>query len=176
MQASKADKNSSKFANSQFPSNWWLFPYVKPSNFVVFSLYLQLMHIFLSEQKMPEGSWKCEKCNNINYPFRTKCNRQNCGADKPADSKKSPSPTADENDQVRCVKHFFCISTSILKSLWRSVTYMDSNIFYILFEPFMLTDQLRLKFPALFRSLFFFSVMVFDLAYYFLFLSLNCIL
>ncbi|KAE8687380.1 hypothetical protein F3Y22_tig00111022pilonHSYRG00630 [Hibiscus syriacus] len=21
---------------------------------------------------MPEGSWKCEKCSNINYPFRTK--------------------------------------------------------------------------------------------------------
>ncbi|XP_022733085.1 ranBP2-type zinc finger protein At1g67325-like isoform X2 [Durio zibethinus] len=52
-----------------------------------------------SKQKMPEGSWKCEKCSNINYPFRTKCNRQNCGADKPAESKKSPSPTANENDQ-----------------------------------------------------------------------------
>ncbi|KAH0991930.1 hypothetical protein GBA52_003413 [Prunus armeniaca] len=52
-----------------------------------------------AEQKMPEGSWKCEKCNNINYPFRTKCNRQNCGADKPAESKKSPSPAQDENDQ-----------------------------------------------------------------------------
>jgi hypothetical protein len=52
---------------------------------------------------MPEGSWKCEKCNNINYPFRTKCNRQNCGADKPAESKESPSPTPDEN-QVCGVK------------------------------------------------------------------------
>ncbi|TYH25265.1 hypothetical protein ES288_A03G155100v1 [Gossypium darwinii] len=52
-----------------------------------------------SKQKMPEGSWKCEKCSNINYPFRTKCNRQNCGAEKPAESKKSPSPTANENDQ-----------------------------------------------------------------------------
>ncbi|XWS22769.1 hypothetical protein CRYUN_Cryun29cG0064900 [Craigia yunnanensis] len=51
------------------------------------------------EQKMPEGSWKCEKCSNINYPSRTKCNRQNCGADKPAESKNSPSPTANENDQ-----------------------------------------------------------------------------
>lgn len=49
---------------------------------------------------MPEGSWKCEKCNNINYPFRTKCNRQNCGADKPAESNKSPSPTPDEDNQV----------------------------------------------------------------------------
>ncbi|KAL4346711.1 hypothetical protein GQ457_17G000770 [Hibiscus cannabinus] len=52
-----------------------------------------------SKQKMPEGSWKCEKCSNINYPFRTKCNRQNCGAEKPDESKKSPSPTANENDQ-----------------------------------------------------------------------------
>ncbi|TYG80031.1 hypothetical protein E1A91_D02G176800v1 [Gossypium mustelinum] len=52
-----------------------------------------------SKQKMPEGSWKCEKCSNINYPFRTKCNRQNCGTEKPAESKKSPSPTVNENDQ-----------------------------------------------------------------------------
>ncbi|KAF6170361.1 hypothetical protein GIB67_001960 [Kingdonia uniflora] len=28
---------------------------------------------------MLEGSWKCEKCHNMNYPFSTKCNRQNCG-------------------------------------------------------------------------------------------------
>lgn len=55
---------------------------------------------------MPEGSWKCEKCNNINYPFRTKCNRQNCGADKPAESEKSSSPSPDQNDEVCCVKHF----------------------------------------------------------------------
>ncbi|XP_038999289.1 ranBP2-type zinc finger protein At1g67325-like isoform X1 [Hibiscus syriacus] len=52
-----------------------------------------------SKQNMLEGSWKCEKCSNINYPFRTKCNRQNCGAEKPVESKKSPSPTANEDDQ-----------------------------------------------------------------------------
>ena len=60
-------------------------------------------HLFiccLTEQKTPEGSWKCEKCNNINFPFRTKCNRQNCGADKPTESKKSPSPSPDESNQV----------------------------------------------------------------------------
>ncbi|XP_021899760.1 ranBP2-type zinc finger protein At1g67325-like isoform X3 [Carica papaya] len=57
-----------------------------------------------SKQKMPEGSWKCEKCNNINYPFRTKCNRQNCGADKPAESKKSPSPAPEENDQLKVLE------------------------------------------------------------------------
>ncbi|CAL5423609.1 unnamed protein product [Camellia sinensis] len=52
-----------------------------------------------SKHKMPDGNWKCEKCNNINYPFRTKCNRQNCGADKPSEGQKSPSEPADENDQ-----------------------------------------------------------------------------
>lgn len=66
---------------------------------------------------MPEGSWKCEKCNNINYPFRTKCNRQNCGADKPAESEKSPSPAADQNDQVCCVKYFHVDLHSLLLQL-----------------------------------------------------------
>lgn len=49
---------------------------------------------------MPEGSWTCEQCGNINYPFRTKCNRQNCGADKPAEPENSPSPAEEENEQV----------------------------------------------------------------------------
>lgn len=35
---------------------------------------------------MPDGSWKCDKYNKINYPYRTKCNRKNCGADKPSDT------------------------------------------------------------------------------------------
>ncbi|GMP31101.1 hypothetical protein CsSME_00005456 [Camellia sinensis var. sinensis] len=54
----------------------------------------------MSEHKMPDGSWKCEKCNNINYPFRTKCNRQSYGADKPFEGHKSPSKPAEENNQV----------------------------------------------------------------------------
>ena len=55
-----------------------------------------------SEQKAPEGSWKCDNCGNINYPFRNKCNRQNCGADKPGDhSNESPSDAPEENNQVR---------------------------------------------------------------------------
>ncbi|XP_043712188.1 ranBP2-type zinc finger protein At1g67325-like isoform X4 [Telopea speciosissima] len=56
-----------------------------------------------SKQKMPEGCWKCEKCNNINYPFRTKCNRQNCGAEKPSETNKSPAPTSEEDEQLSTV-------------------------------------------------------------------------
>ncbi|KAI3426803.1 uncharacterized protein J3R85_009676 [Psidium guajava] len=58
------------------------------------------------KQKMPEGSWKCEQCGNINYPFRTKCNKQNCGADKPSEAEKSPPPAEDENDQYDFFRAF----------------------------------------------------------------------
>ena len=95
--------------------------------------------MWISEQKMPEGSWKCEKCNNINYPFRTKCNRQNCGADKPAESTNSASPTPEENDQVRCVAHLLCTSKMYFTSFWLLVTYVESTIFELL----MLMDQQR---------------------------------
>lgn len=70
----------------------------------------------LTEQKMPEGSWKCEKCGNINYPFRTKCNRQNCGAEKPSESKNSAGGTSDE-DKVCCevyLMYYFIYSMKIL--------------------------------------------------------------
>ncbi|KAH9559502.1 hypothetical protein CY35_06G062900 [Sphagnum magellanicum] len=42
----------------------------------------------------PDGSWTCESCGNVNYPFRTKCNRRNCGADKPTESKPSVNSSA----------------------------------------------------------------------------------
>jgi hypothetical protein len=37
----------------------------------------------------------------VNYPFRVKCNRRNCGADKPTESKappvsSSPPPATDQ--------------------------------------------------------------------------------
>lgn len=75
------------------------------------------MILLSSEPEMPEGSWKCEKCNNINYPFRTKCNRQNCGADKPFESKKSPSEPAVGNDQVCRMAFYTCLSIFCLSKL-----------------------------------------------------------
>ncbi|KAG8080518.1 hypothetical protein GUJ93_ZPchr0007g5788 [Zizania palustris] len=35
------------------------------------------------EKDAPEGSWTCTSCNNLNYPFRTSCNRKGCGSSKP---------------------------------------------------------------------------------------------
>lgn len=87
---------------------------------------------FVLEPDMPDGSWKCEKCNNINYPFRTKCNRQNCGADKPPETKDSPSEAADADNQVCCVRCSLCM-TSWLKCFFsvdrfRSCNDTNSNI------------------------------------------------
>ena len=33
----------------------------------------------------PEGSWACS-CGNVNYPFRTECNRRNCGLPRGAEA------------------------------------------------------------------------------------------
>ncbi|MQM10380.1 hypothetical protein Taro_043272 [Colocasia esculenta] len=52
-----------------------------------------------SKLEVPEGSWICEKCNNINYPFRTKCNRKNCDAERPAETNKGTEITS-EDDRV----------------------------------------------------------------------------
>lgn len=32
----------------------------------------------------PDGSWTCTGCGNVNYPFRTHCNRTNCRLERPA--------------------------------------------------------------------------------------------
>ncbi|BBM97153.1 hypothetical protein MPTK1_1g03400 [Marchantia polymorpha subsp. ruderalis] len=42
----------------------------------------------------PDGSWTCEACGNVNYPFRTKCNRRNCGADKPTELKQTANSSS----------------------------------------------------------------------------------
>jgi len=102
LQASKSDKNTSKLL---FILICILTMLLSDINTTVGNS-VSSFFICQSEQKMPEGSWKCEKCNNINYPFRTKCNRQNCGADKPAESEKSPSSSPDQNEQVCPVKPF----------------------------------------------------------------------
>jgi len=31
----------------------------------------------------PPGSWECPLCNNVNWPRRTTCNKEGCGAPKP---------------------------------------------------------------------------------------------
>ncbi|KAH1098098.1 hypothetical protein J1N35_015019 [Gossypium stocksii] len=96
-----------------------------------------------SKQKMPEGSWKCEKCSNINYPFRTKCNRQNCGAEKPAESKKSPSPTANENDQVCDLMQFLCLVVCYLKLLFVLPTFVHvTNSVSVLYFKLFLVKEL----------------------------------
>lgn len=106
-------------------------------------------NILFAEQKMPEGSWKCEKCNNINYPFRTKCNRQNCGEDKPTESKKSSSPAPDENDQVCSIRNMLWISMGFLKlSLLLVIFVHNTSLIYILFSNlFSLIDPF-LMFPS----------------------------
>ena len=35
------------------------------------------------DKDAPEGSWTCPECNNLNYPFRTVCNRKGCSYSKP---------------------------------------------------------------------------------------------
>jgi hypothetical protein len=58
--------------------------------------------LHFAEGPPPDGSWTCESCGNVNYPFRTKCNRRNCGADKPIETKPSngSNTPALSSDQV----------------------------------------------------------------------------
>lgn len=79
---------------------------------------MTVINVGVLEPNMPEGSWKCEKCNNINFPFRMKCNRQNCGAQRPHDSNATHGLTSDEDDQV-CDVHVCCFSSIFTVSLIR---------------------------------------------------------
>jgi len=99
--------------------------------------YIRIPPSRFPEQKMPEGSWKCNKCGNINYPFRTKCNRQNCGADKPSEEDKpSSSPPADGNEQV-CGVVFSCVLFhSFFVSLFSLVNCVYSNLTMIGFDTY----------------------------------------
>ncbi|CAK9208669.1 unnamed protein product [Sphagnum troendelagicum] len=48
----------------------------------------------VSQGPPPDGSWTCDACGNVNYPFRSKCNRRNCGADKPTEAKPAANTTS----------------------------------------------------------------------------------
>jgi hypothetical protein len=80
-----------------------------------------------AEGPPPDGSWTCDSCGNVNYPVRVKCNRRNCGADKPTESKAPPvsssSPPATDqvcdvivcmlwqvkgSSHVKCLLHLVC--------------------------------------------------------------------
>jgi hypothetical protein len=131
---------------------------------------------------MPEGSWKCEKCNNINYPFRTKCNRQNCGADKPAESNKSPSPTPDEDNQVCGVTfslylHVLLeIVTKFNKNLCTHNKCDEYSILHFLWVPCkgcLLFPNPQKRNPFLVGNFFFFFFKTVVLLYSFIFL--HCI-
>lgn len=44
---------------------------------------------------LENGNWRCEKCGNINYSSRTKCNMRKCGADRPLQIvQEGPAPVA----------------------------------------------------------------------------------
>ena len=45
---------------------------------------------WVSAVASPDGSWTCKACGNVNYPFRTTCNRRNCGVEKPVEAVGGP--------------------------------------------------------------------------------------
>jgi hypothetical protein len=86
-------------------------------NFFEMKLYWAIhLTFYLTEPKTPEGSWKCDKCNNINYPFRTKCNRPTCGEEKPLQANSPDDLATDQDNQV-------CDSDRILWSLIFTMPY-----------------------------------------------------
>jgi len=94
-------------------------------------------NLSLIEPKMPEGSWKCEQCNNINYPFRTKCNRPQCGAEKPSQTNNVNDSVTDQHNQV-CVSEPSVWSSTFATPLFRTLSCMPYYIlilFLIIFLP-----------------------------------------
>eukprot|EP00898_Chlorokybus_atmophyticus_P002173 jgi/Chlat1/2957/Chrsp2S04692 len=56
-----------------------------------------------TDDGQPDGSWVCNACGNVNYPFRTKCNRRNCGAPKGSEPPllQPPPPQLQQPPHVR---------------------------------------------------------------------------
>lgn len=68
-----------------------------------------------AEGPPPDGSWTCDACGNVNYPFRVKCNRRNCGADKPLENKPAAAPISPPpaTDQVCDIFGFMLVIMQI---------------------------------------------------------------
>lgn len=59
-----------------------------------------------------DKSYTCIQYYDLD-PDKTKCNRQNCEAYKPSETKKSTPEAVDDNDQVRFCNIFFLYNTSL---------------------------------------------------------------
>eukprot|EP00928_Gymnodinium_smaydae_P015191 TRINITY_DN1556_c0_g1_i1.p2 TRINITY_DN1556_c0_g1~~TRINITY_DN1556_c0_g1_i1.p2 ORF type:complete len:355 (-),score=63.45 TRINITY_DN1556_c0_g1_i1:122-1078(-) len=65
-----------------------------------------------AQQPIPEGSWRCSACGNVNFPTRTSCNAKNCGqprslvdggsvqAGPPRVSAPAPAPRGQQQQQT----------------------------------------------------------------------------
>lgn len=53
----------------------------------------------------PPGSWVCPQCQNINWPKRTVCNKQGCGAARPAETYGGYNPGQQQHQQQQQQQH-----------------------------------------------------------------------
>lgn len=67
-----------------FPCTWCCFSCLIAHYLaLIMHLYDSLQGPNQSNSSAPEGCWSCSKCGNLNYPFRTVCNRKDCGNERP---------------------------------------------------------------------------------------------
>ncbi|CAI5525844.1 unnamed protein product [Closterium sp. Naga37s-1] len=55
----------------------------------------------------PDGSWACSECGNVNYPFRSHCNRRHCGRPRPTHDTAAAASTGG-GDAAAAVKQEVC--------------------------------------------------------------------